>query len=110
MLTALALAGVQTKNVQQLFETLSVKQGRKYNDPKSARSILPFIHFHNLDVSEIAEPLSSFTTFNQFFYRKLKPGARRPASDDPVRPRTYQEEGPHTHAYTETHIHHACCI
>ena len=85
--------GVQLKRVQQLFESLSVKQGKKYDDPHSARSIIPFINFHKLDVSEIAEPLNSFKTFNQFFYRKLKPGARTPASPDPVRAPSFARAG-----------------
>lgn len=42
----------------------------------SAREILPFIKFHKLDMSEVLEPIENFKTFNQFFYRKLKPGAR----------------------------------
>ena len=29
-----------------------------------------------VDVSEAAEPVESYRTFNEFFYRKLKPGAR----------------------------------
>lgn len=29
-----------------------------------------------LDANDIAEPLESFNTFNQFFFRKLKPSAR----------------------------------
>ena len=29
-----------------------------------------------LDANDIADPLESFNTFNQFFYRKLKPSAR----------------------------------
>lgn len=29
-----------------------------------------------LDANDTAEPIESFNTFNQFFYRKLKPSAR----------------------------------
>lgn len=29
-----------------------------------------------LDANDIADPLETFATFNQFFYRKLKPQAR----------------------------------
>lgn len=35
-----------------------------------------------LDVSEAAEPVESYKTFNEFFYRKLKPGARPIAAAD----------------------------
>lgn len=40
-----------------------------------------------LDANDIADPLESFNTFNQFFYRKLKPSARpiaEPAQDHVV--------------------------
>jgi phosphatidylserine decarboxylase len=57
-----------------------VKQGLKYNSPESALDIPTFIAFHNLNVDEIRDPLDSFKTFNEFFYRKLKPEAR-PVSD-----------------------------
>ena len=59
---------------------MSVKQGLKYDSPASAVDIPTFIAFHGLDVGEIRDPLPSFKTFNEFFYRKLKPDAR-PVSD-----------------------------
>ena len=77
--------GLATGQVQKLFESLSVKQGKKFDDPRSKDSILPFVRFHKLNVAEIAAPLESFKTFNEFFYRKLKPGARTVASPDAVR-------------------------
>lgn len=46
-------------------------------------SRVAFVDFHNLNVGEMLEPLDSFKTFNEFFYRKLKPGARKVASEDP---------------------------
>jgi phosphatidylserine decarboxylase len=55
---------------------MSVKQGQKYDSPESAREILPFIEFHNLNVNEMLEPPDSYKTFNEFFYRKLKADAR----------------------------------
>ena len=35
-----------------------------------------------VDMSEAAEPLESFKTFNEFFFRKLKPSARPIANPD----------------------------
>ena len=35
-----------------------------------------FIRFHNLNTDEILDHIDSFRSFNQFFYRKLRPGAR----------------------------------
>lgn len=42
----------------------------------SARKIKPFIERFDVDVSEFLEPLDSFRSFNDFFYRKLKKEAR----------------------------------
>ncbi|WWD21646.1 phosphatidylserine decarboxylase [Kwoniella shandongensis] len=61
---------------RKLLKSLSVKQGLKYDSPSSVVDIPGFIAFHRLDVNEILDPLDSFKTFNQFFYRKLKPDAR----------------------------------
>ncbi len=49
----------------------------------SRGKILPFIRDFGLDVNEFADPPESFRTFNEFFYRRLKPGAR-PVDADPV--------------------------
>jgi phosphatidylserine decarboxylase len=61
---------------KRLLKSLSVKQGIKYNSPESAIDIPAFIAFHALDVTEILRPLEDFKTFNEFFYRQLKPTAR----------------------------------
>lgn len=67
-----------------MLKSLSVKQGRKYDDPASVSQIPGFITFHKLDVSEVLQPLEEFKTFNEFFYRALKPEARPcSAPDDP---------------------------
>ncbi|KAI0326469.1 hypothetical protein GY45DRAFT_1328911 [Cubamyces sp. BRFM 1775] len=71
---------------RRLLKSLSIKQGIKYDSPESARDIPTFIAFHRLNVDEILEPLDNFRTFNEFFYRKLKPDARPvECPDDPYR-------------------------
>ena len=79
---------------------MSIRQGRKFDDPHSRRQILYFIRFHGIDVNEIgwkvpfydeedgeyelmdANSLTqeyineNFANFNEFFYRKLVDGAR----------------------------------
>ncbi|GAA5892606.1 hypothetical protein JCM8208_005861 [Rhodotorula glutinis] len=72
--------------IRRLLDSLTKKQGAKYDSPASAREIEPFIKFHNLNMEEVLDPVSSFKTFNEFFYRKLKPDARPVA--DPDDPRT----------------------
>lgn len=80
---------------KKLLKSMSIKQGIKYDSPESARDIPTFIEFHKLNVDEILDPVDSFSTlslstflikiftddslietFNEFFYRKLKPDAR----------------------------------
>lgn len=55
---------------------MSLKQGKKFDDPASARQIQDFINFHQLDMSEVLKPTDQFKNFNEFFYRQLKPTAR----------------------------------
>ncbi|HTL69525.1 MAG TPA: archaetidylserine decarboxylase [Lacunisphaera sp.] len=50
--------------------------GWRMNWRASANKILPFIVDYDLDVDEFAKNPFSFKTFNEFFYRALKPGAR----------------------------------
>ncbi|CAO3617775.1 unnamed protein product [Cunninghamella blakesleeana] len=68
--------GIQSKTAKRILTNLTIRQGRKYDSPQSVREIPAFIKFHQLDLSEVLDPLDSFKTFNEFFYRKLKPEAR----------------------------------
>jgi phosphatidylserine decarboxylase len=65
-----------TSIVRKILKSLSIKQGKKYDDPASASQIRDFINFHQLDMSEVLLPLDQFKNFNEFFYRALKPNAR----------------------------------
>lgn len=67
---------MEKKRIRKLLRSLSFKQGRKYDDPASAAQIPGFVNFHQLDMSEVLLPTSEFKSFNEFFYRKLKPEAR----------------------------------
>ncbi len=58
--------------------------GWRMNRPSSANKVLPFIVEYNLDVDEFAKSAFIFKTFNDFFYRALKPGARPVAEGDRV--------------------------
>lgn len=66
------------------MQDVSRASGVKMNDPASKTSIQKFVKAYRgqVDISEIAEDLDSFQNFNEFFYRKLKPGARPIASAD----------------------------
>ncbi|PKS07518.1 hypothetical protein jhhlp_006122 [Lomentospora prolificans] len=73
---------MEKKQIRKLLKSMSIKQGRKYDDPGSKSQIIPFIEFHNLDLSEVLLPLEEFKNFNEFFYRALKPGARPCSAPD----------------------------
>jgi phosphatidylserine decarboxylase len=57
--------------------------GRRMSDPASASRVRPFIDRYGLDPDDFAVPPDDFRSFNEFFYRKLKPSAR-PIDDDPA--------------------------
>lgn len=50
--------------------------GRRMDDPASRAKIAPFLTTYGVDTAEFADLPDSFRTFNEFFYRKLKPQAR----------------------------------
>ena len=58
--------------------------GRRMSKPGSALRVVPFITQYNLDVDEFAKSPFDYKTFNDFFYRALKPGARPISGGDDV--------------------------
>ncbi len=50
--------------------------GRRMSTRASAAKIAPFIAQYGLEPTEFAESPASYASFNEFFYRKLKPAAR----------------------------------
>lgn len=58
--------------------------GYKMNKTVSSLQILPFIASYNLDVEEFAKSPFDYKTFNEFFYRALKPAVRPIAPGDDV--------------------------
>lgn len=49
--------------IRRLLESMSRKQGIKFDSVHSVHEIKHFIAFHNLDLSEVLDPLSSFSKF-----------------------------------------------
>jgi phosphatidylserine decarboxylase len=68
--------------VKRLLKSMSIKQGKKFDDPASVSQIVPFITFHGLNMSEVLHTVDEFKNFNEFFYRALKPDARPCAAPD----------------------------
>ncbi|MBE2215099.1 MAG: phosphatidylserine decarboxylase [Opitutaceae bacterium] len=50
--------------------------GWRMSRPASRAKIAPFVRDYGLDPAEFAEPLESYASFNEFFSRRLRPGAR----------------------------------
>ncbi|KAG7767787.1 hypothetical protein KL931_003600 [Ogataea haglerorum] len=63
--------------IKRILRNLSIKQGAKFDSPSSRNKIESFIKFHSIDMSEyLIEDYTKYRTFNEFFYRKLKPNLR----------------------------------
>ncbi|HUJ43603.1 MAG TPA: phosphatidylserine decarboxylase [Opitutaceae bacterium] len=58
--------------------------GWRMNRPFSVTKVFPFIVAYDIDVDEFAKSAFTFKTFNEFFYRALKPGARPIAPGEDV--------------------------
>jgi phosphatidylserine decarboxylase len=58
--------------------------GFRMNKRSSGQLVIPFIAKYNVDVDEFEKSAFDFKTFNEFFYRKLKPAARPIAAGEMV--------------------------
>ncbi|HVW21765.1 MAG TPA: archaetidylserine decarboxylase [Opitutaceae bacterium] len=58
--------------------------GRRMNKPYSGLRVLPFISKYGVDVDEFAKSAFDFKTFNEFFYRALRPESRPIAAGEGV--------------------------
>ncbi|XP_058191874.1 phosphatidylserine decarboxylase proenzyme 2-like isoform X2 [Rhododendron vialii] len=66
------------KGAKELLQSISEKQGKKMGSVESAKDIPKFLDFFKdqIKMAEVKYPLEHFKTFNEFFIRELKPGAR----------------------------------
>lgn len=69
-------SSMESTRICRILKNASIKQGLKYDNLSSASAIEPFINFYQLNMDEVLLPFDKFKTFNQFFYRELKPGSR----------------------------------
>ncbi|KAI8867825.1 hypothetical protein GQ42DRAFT_167738 [Ramicandelaber brevisporus] len=63
-------------NVRRYFRSKTLGYGMTYNDPKSAAHIPAFIRVYGVNVNEAERLPKEYSTMNEFFGRKLKPGVR----------------------------------
>jgi phosphatidylserine decarboxylase len=66
------------------FPYFSKLYGDMQKASTSRKKIVPFIEKYKIDASEFLEPVDSFSSFNDFFIRKLKPSARPIAEGDEI--------------------------
>ena len=71
--TTLGKVGLHVLIKRAIFSRLL---GASKNTRKSAESIPAFIEEYGINTEEMLRPVEDYTSFNDFFYRKLKPGAR----------------------------------
>lgn len=68
-----------SEKIKRMLRILSIKQGKRYDHPNSRSKIAGFVKFHGLEATLnecLIEDLNRYMTFNDFFSRKLKQGAR----------------------------------
>ena len=66
------------------FSIFSKFYGYLQNLPSSQKKVIPFIKKFGIDTSEFEDNPCSYTSFNDFFIRKLKPASRPIASNEEV--------------------------
>ncbi|KAG5639092.1 hypothetical protein H0H81_007036 [Sphagnurus paluster] len=72
---------LSTPVIEKLLREQSVKQGHIYDSATSVKSIPSFVKTYALTTTELLQPdITKYKSFNEFFSRKLKPGAR-PVAD-----------------------------
>ena len=63
-------------HAKAVLRRMTCNHTARFDRKESARDIAGFVEYHHLNMDEALHPVSHFETFNQFFYRKLKPGVR----------------------------------
>lgn len=64
----------------------SAAYGALMDTGASARKVAPFVEKYRIKSSDFVEPEGGYRSFNDFFYRKLRPGVRPIAESDAVMP------------------------
>jgi len=82
MYGSFASHATQSFLIIRLLHHMSAKQGKAMDDPRSKKKIPEFVHTYLLDTDELLRPVTEFGTFNEFFFRELKLGARVVAEPD----------------------------
>jgi phosphatidylserine decarboxylase len=69
--------------IKSFFARETKRLGKAFDEPKSCKHIPAFVKMYQINLNELLHPnISDYKTFNEFFYRKLKPDARAIAKPD----------------------------
>ncbi|GAA6010622.1 hypothetical protein JCM10207_007770 [Rhodosporidiobolus poonsookiae] len=73
---------LKSRRIERVFQQWSVRQGRRVdNTYRVLERIEHFVQAYHIDTTDLLEPdLAAYPTLNSFFYRKLMPSSRPPAS------------------------------
>ncbi|MES1911521.1 MAG: hypothetical protein MHM6MM_003938 [Cercozoa sp. M6MM] len=64
-------------SLPRVLKRLTYKYGARYDSAASRRDIANFVRYHKISLNEIsAASVDHFASFNDFFYRRLRKGAR----------------------------------
>lgn len=67
----------KNSHVEDVLKEQSIREGKIFDSPESVKNIPSFIKTYNIQLDELHEPdIHKYNTFNEFFYRRLKQGAR----------------------------------
>lgn len=68
--------------IKSFFARETRRLGKAFDDPKSCKHIPAFVKSYQIDLTELRlQEIAQYRTFNEFFYRALKAGARPIAND-----------------------------
>ncbi|UJR21102.1 hypothetical protein I4U23_024202 [Adineta vaga] len=76
---------LHTRAIKSFFARETKRLGKAFDESKSCKHIPSFVKMYQINLDELLYPkIADYATFNEFFYRKLKPTARRIADrNDP---------------------------
>jgi phosphatidylserine decarboxylase len=68
---------LHTSAIKVFFARETIRIGKAFDEPKSRKHIPAFVKMYQIDLNELVDSnISDYATFNEFFYRKIKPEAR----------------------------------
>ncbi|KAL0090994.1 phosphatidylserine decarboxylase-domain-containing protein [Phycomyces blakesleeanus] len=74
---------VETETMKKLFLIETIRQGAYFTDPKSVSQIPSFVEHYGINMNDYVKPaLDSYSNFNDFFTRAIRPSVRPIASPE----------------------------